>query len=202
MSCVDAQQQGTFVTLWRVTKRGRPPINGKAMTDAERMRRYRGDNHWNTPSVYIEAAREVLGGIDLDPASNGAAQERIKARTFYTADDNGLAHEWRGRVWLNPPYAQPLISQFVGKLVREVRAGRVTAAIMLTHNCTETRWFQEAAQACSVTCFPCRRIAFEKPDGPKASPVQGQTFFYFGDDVSAFRRVFGEFGHVGRPHAV
>jgi hypothetical protein len=34
--------------------------------------------------------REVLGRIDLDPASNPIAQERVKAGTFYTEADNGF----------------------------------------------------------------------------------------------------------------
>jgi hypothetical protein len=98
-----------------------------------------GDNEWYTPARYIDAARSVLGGIDLDPATSEFAQSRIRADQFFTAEDDGLTQEWIGRVWLNPPYAQPLIGQFAGKLIEEHSAGHVTAAIMLTHNCTDTR---------------------------------------------------------------
>jgi hypothetical protein len=41
-----------------------------------------GENEWYTPVKYIEAARRVLGNIDLDPASCEAAQTTVRARQF------------------------------------------------------------------------------------------------------------------------
>ena len=89
-----------------------------------------GNNEWYTPEKYIEAVRDVLGEIDLDPASSTYAQETVRAKSYFTPMDDGLAQDWHGRVWLNPPYAQPLISQFAAKMAGEVGAGRVPAAIM------------------------------------------------------------------------
>jgi hypothetical protein len=34
-----------------------------------------------------------------------AAPHNTKAPEFYTRDDDGLSHPWRGRVWCNPPYS-------------------------------------------------------------------------------------------------
>ena len=83
-------------------------------------------------------ARSVLGEIDLDPATHEKAQEIVKATQYFTKEDDGLKHDWHGRVWLNPPYAQPLIAQFVSKMCAERQAGRVTAAIMLQPIITPT----------------------------------------------------------------
>jgi len=96
--------------------------------------------------MYIESARKVLGGIDLDPASNVVAQQTVMAERFFTIDDDGLRQEWTGRVWLNPPYSRGVISRFVNKLLTEYHAGRVTAAILLTNNFTDTKWWQAAAK--------------------------------------------------------
>ncbi len=153
-----------------------------------------GQNEWHTPARYIEMARAVLGGFDLDPASNPVAQETVLADTFYTEETNGLDKEWRGRVWRNPPYAQPAISHFADKMAAEVSAGNVTGAIMLTHNYTDTHWFHTLADVASAICFTKGRIRFESPDGKKASPTQGQAFFYFGDKPHEFNKVFSDAG--------
>lgn len=158
-----------------------------------------GENEWYTPEQYIELARQVLGEIDLDPASNHAAQEFVSAKYYFTAEDDGLDREWFGRVWLNPPYAQPLIAQFVNKMVQEVAAKRVEAAIMLTHNYTDTEWFHNAANPCSAICFTRGRIKFWNPNGEEAAPTQGQAFFYFGNDFVAFTELFGQIGFVVYP---
>jgi phage N-6-adenine-methyltransferase len=157
---------------------------------------FTGENEWFTPDEYLDAARRVLGGIDLDPASHPLAQERIKACRFFTAAENGLAHPWPGRVWLNPPYARGLIDAFVLKLVDEVWAGRVTAAILLTHNYTDTGWFHAAANAAQAFCLLSGRVHFIAPSGDECSPTQGQVFFYFGADVVRFAEVFGRLGAI------
>jgi len=145
-----------------------------------------GENEWYTPPEYLDKARNVMGDIDLDPASSEVAQKQVAAQSYFTKRDDGLEHDWRGRVWLNPPYAQPAISHFVSKLVAEYKVGHTTSAILLTHNYSDTAWFQEAAEACDAICFTRGRIKFYDLKGNIAAPTQGQTFFYFGTDVSEF----------------
>ena len=157
---------------------------------------FTGENEWYTPPDYVEAARRVLGRIDLDPASSEKAQKTIRARRYYSAEDDGLAQEWRGSVWLNPPYAQPLIRLFSEKLVAEVGAGRVSEAIMLTHNYTDTGWFHLLESVCASICFTRGRIRFIGPDDSAASPTQGQAFFYFGQRREAFAEVFKAYGFI------
>lgn len=156
-----------------------------------------GENEWYTPSEYIEAAREVLGTIDLDPASSSIANERVKATSYFTKEDNGLAHEWHGNVWMNPPYAQPLISEFCEKVVEEFDGGRISAAIVLVNNATETRWFRQMTEAATAICFPTGRIKYLDSTGnPANTPLQGQAFLYFGDDTYEFISTFRQYGFV------
>lgn len=54
-----------------------------------------------TPLPYVEAARKVMGWIDLDPASCDLAQGVIQAKQYYT--EGGLEKPWYGKVFLNPP---------------------------------------------------------------------------------------------------
>jgi phage N-6-adenine-methyltransferase len=155
-----------------------------------------GENEWYTPIEHIEAVQDVLNGIDLDPASSKIAQETIKAGNFFTIEDDGLSKEWNGKIWLNPPYTQPDIKNFVVKLVEEFTSGNVTEAILLTHNYTDTSWFHTAASVCNSICFTRGRIAFINPDGKKAAPTQGQAFFYYGINTDKFHEVFSKFGLV------
>jgi phage N-6-adenine-methyltransferase len=159
-----------------------------------------GNNEWHTPQEYVEAARALLGTIDLDPASNADAQRTVKATTYFTIADNGLTKEWRGKVWLNPPHARSDIGDFVGKLVAEYQAGRVTEAILLTHANTDTEWFHAAVKAARVFCLTHGRIRFVAPDDSRglasATPTQGQCFFYFGNRPDAFLARFTDIGFV------
>jgi phage N-6-adenine-methyltransferase len=178
---------------------GRAPTHAdiqRAVKHGHHRTRFTGENEWYTPAEYVEAARACLGAIDLDPASSTRAQETVRAARFFTRDDDGLRHEWRGRIWLNPPYAQPSIVHFVDKLLAEVNAGRATEAILLTHNYTDTGWFHAAAGQCAAICFTRGRIRFVGASGEIAAPTQGQAFFYFGAGFDRFRQTFSSFGFI------
>jgi phage N-6-adenine-methyltransferase len=156
-----------------------------------------GNYEWYTPSEYIEAAREVMGSIDIDPASTGYANKNVEAKTFYTEETNGLIREWRGNIWMNPPYSHTLVAQFTSKLLEKIELGEVKQAIVLVNNATETKWFQAMLKICVAICFPKGRIRFINPERTKFStPLQGQAFFYFGPNMVEFIKNFAIFGTI------
>jgi hypothetical protein len=85
-----------------------------------------GNDEWFTSDRELNLARAALGGtIDLDPASCAAAQRRVRAKRFFTKETDGREQQWRGAVFLNPPYS--LITKFTEKLIKEYAAGHITA---------------------------------------------------------------------------
>lgn len=156
-----------------------------------------GNNEWYTPEVFVIAARNVMGGIDTDPASSEIANRTVGATVYYTEETDGRAHEWHGRVWMNPPYAQPLIGDFCAKLVAEIDAGRVEQACVLVNNATDTAWFHDLFSRCSAVCFVRGRIKFiDKQGNASGAPLQGQAIAYFGELVDEFVDAFSTFGKV------
>lgn len=153
-----------------------------------------GENEWYTPVQYITAAKKVMGVIDIDPASSELANKTVQAKKFYTAQDNGLTKEWRGKLWMNPPYSSDLIGKFVAKYSEHI--GReVTEGIILVNNATETAWFQQLVSVSSAIVFPNSRIKFiDKFGNPSGAPLQGQAFIYSGGQVEFFLEVFRAFG--------
>ena len=157
-----------------------------------------GENEWYTPEKFIEAARLVMGEINFDPASSELANKTVRADSYCTKDDSGLDRDWGfGNVWMNPPYAQPLMTQFAEKLVEQVP--NINQAIVLVNNATETKWFQVMAKEADAICFPSSRIKFNDKNGePSKAPLQGQAFLYYGQNVIGFAREFSLLGMVVR----
>jgi phage N-6-adenine-methyltransferase len=151
---------------------------------------------WYTPKRYIEAAREVLGTIELDPASCEDANRIVKADTFFTEEDDGLKKDWSGRVWLNPPYGD-IGPKFVARLLHAYEEGDVQEAILLVNNATETKWFRPLFE--QTICFSDHRVKFWNETGLGESPAHGSSFVYFGHGKK-FAEVFGQFGAVVVPH--
>jgi ParB family chromosome partitioning protein len=155
-----------------------------------------GENEWYTPPQFIESARLVMGSIDTDPASNPIANATVKATRFFTKDEDGLQQKWEGNVWMNPPYAQPLMSQFAEAISEKFESGEIDQAIILVNNATETQWFQRMASVASAVCFPKSRVKFLDPNGKPGAPLQGQAIIYMGDSKRVFRDEFRKYGAI------
>ena len=144
---------------------------------------------WYTPEDIINRATEVMGHIDVDPASNDIAQSHIKAKVYYTAETDGLKQDWKGTVWCNPPYSAKLIKQFTAKFRDEFVNGNMTEGIILTNSGTDTLWNQNIKEG--IQAYTIGRIAFMQPDGSrKATGSRGQVFTYFGPNPHKFIEVF------------
>lgn len=155
-------------------------------------------NEWYTPTRYIEAVRQVLGAIDLDPASCEIANKIIRATRIHTVDDDGFSQSWQGRVFLNPPYGRDEEdsnqARWSARLVDEYQAGNVKAAILLVNAVTGEKWFSRLWDF--PVCFTDHRIKFYNMDGEYNQPTHSNAFVYMGDDAGLFARVFCEIGVV------
>jgi hypothetical protein len=57
-----------------------------------------------TPCEIVEAARRVMGGIELDPASSASANARVRADRFLDKYSDSLAISWKAAsALINPP---------------------------------------------------------------------------------------------------
>lgn len=166
-------------------------------------------NEWYTPKEIIELAREVLGKIDLDPASCALANEVVQAETFFTAESDGLSKEWFGNVWLNPPYGRAEGDHASNKgrwskhLADQYRAGKVEAAILLVNPDIGTSWFwllwpSGEAGGPSAICFTEKRVKFYNAEGTAKSPPRGGAgaIVYFGPNPELFAEKFSQIGVV------
>jgi ParB family chromosome partitioning protein len=154
-----------------------------------------GENEWYTPVDILEKARSLFGNIDLDPASCETANKNVQALKYYTSGEDGLAHIWSGKVWLNPPYSQPAISKFA-EAVR-LKRQEYKEALILVNNATETQWFVDMATHAMAFCFLSGRVKFIDKNGNKTgSPLQGQVLIYIGDNIEAFYSIFKGIGIV------
>jgi len=156
-----------------------------------------GNNEWYTPVIYIEAARSVMGSIDVDPASSDIANRIVGASIYYTIEDDGKLQSWQGNVWMNPPYAQPLISEFCDLLAKKYLTGEIKQACVLVNNTTETVFYQNMLKTCGAVCFIKGRVKFIDEQGKESgAPLQGQTVLYFGERIAEFAAMFEVFGVI------
>ena len=166
-------------------------------------------SEWFTPMFIVGRAQALFAGrIDLDPASTEAANEHVRATTYYTKETDGLRQRWSGRVFLNPPGDKQgsLPKAFWSKLCNEFIYGGVTEAIYLGFSLEQLLSLQTKTVGALVLdptpldfplCVPRRRVPYVKPDGTIAeNNTHGSFISYLGWRPREFVRHFESLGGV------
>lgn len=164
------------------------------------------DNY--TPRYVIDAARDTLGVIDLDPASSLYAQRTVQAAQWCGLDHpdqdrrNGLAVSWFGRVWCNPPFSKSednpdgFLLAFTEHLIAAYRRGDVRAACILTRCDSSAAYSQNLRREASASCWPAKRIDFIRPThlDRRGSPNFTTIIWYLGPHRDRFIAAFEKIG--------
>lgn len=100
---------------------------------------------WSTPQDLFDDLDRVYR-FEVDVC---ATPENAKCAVFYTREHDGLAQDWRGTCWMNPPYGRE-IGKWVAKARRSAEENGATVVCLLPAR-TDTRWWHEHCALGSVT---------------------------------------------------
>lgn len=105
---------------------------------------------WETPQDMFDRLNEEYR-FEVDLA---ASEKNAKCSTYYSAEQDAMKLEWRGRCWLNPPYGatEGKLRDWVKKAYEETRKDGCMV-VMLIPARTNTNWWHEY-------CMKAREIRF------------------------------------------
>ena len=168
------------------------------MNKAQLINQDSGQCEWYTPPEIIEAARKVLGRIDLDPFSSEQANKTVKAVEFYSSD--AFERQWWGNVWMNHPFSRKMNPLCIKKLCDAFEVGEIEEACCITFAATSEKWFQPLHNY--PQCYLVPRTNYYLPDGTKKKGVtKGSVVTYLGSRSRdlVFAKYFQDLGEVKFP---
>ena len=108
------------------------------------------DPTWETPAdLFAVLDREF--GFELDVCALPAT---AKCRRFYTPEIDGLAQEWAGVCWMNPPYGREIV-QWMRKAYQSAATGSALVVCLVPAR-TDTSWWWAYARHGEVRLLPGR----------------------------------------------
>ena len=105
---------------------------------------------WETPQDFFDKLNEEFH-FQTDVC---ALPENAKCENFYTPEQDGLAQEWSGTCWCNPPYGRQ-----IAKWVRNASEFKATT-VMLIPARTDTAWFHDYIYGKAEVRFVRGRLKF------------------------------------------
>lgn len=105
---------------------------------------------WATPADFYEALNRVFR-FELDVC---ASDTNHKCARYFTAEQNGLAQDWSGTCWMNPPYGRG-IGEWVKKAFDSSLHNGATVVCLVPAR-TDTRWWQTYCMKGEIHFVPGR----------------------------------------------
>lgn len=160
----------------------------------------------HTPEWLLALAHEVLGQVELDPATDN--RNRARAARFFTLETNGLTSNWHppngqrpGPIWLNFPFGReaPLWTSLF-----QLYSTSGVPGLCLAPARIGARWYRALTEAAQAVCELDGRIMFEGPDGQpfrdsKGRPTAarwGCILAYYGPERARAQRILQRRGSV------
>ena len=109
---------------------------------------------WATPKALLEELSKEFGPFDFDPCPYQ-----------YEGVWSGLATEWKGKVFVNPPYGRE-IGKWVAKAYESSQAGSLVVCLLPCR--TDTAWWHDYVMMAHEIRFIRGRLHFN--DGEGAAP--------------------------------
>lgn len=140
---------------------------------AEHENNVGASDEWYTPPEIFSALKEHF---DLDPCSPGI-DHWVPTDYIYTQKDDGLSKNWKGFVFMNPPFGGrnghvPWLVKFLNH----------ADGIAIVRAYTSAAWFHEYAVKADAMLFPKGKTKFIRPDGSIGkSPGHGVVLLAMGD---------------------
>lgn len=171
-------------------------------------------NQQFTPAPIVRFAREVMGSIELDPASSRIANQVVKADRYFTAETDCLTQSlYCNTMFFNPPYGAGLIAPMIEHFVEQWDCEQIGQAIVLVNSSTSAVWYQSLLQRCNRLLLPRKRLQFWNAESmpkdleqryqyferPKGKNRYDSTIFYFGPNTEKFEFSGRSIGVTLRP---
>jgi len=87
-----------------------------------------------------------------------ATSKNKKCKRYYTKRDNALIKDWKGRVFMNPPYGRN-ISLWIRKAYLEVKNGNADVVVCIIPVRTDSQWFYKYSRFAQII-FLAGRLRF------------------------------------------
>lgn len=105
---------------------------------------------WATPQDLFDSLNRTFN-FDLDPC---ASVENAKCGNFHTLVQDGLEQEWRGKVFMNPPYGRG-----IGAWIKKAYEHDDLVVCLLPAR-TDTKWWHDYCIKADTIIFMKGRLKF------------------------------------------